>query len=72
MIDVYVDYFVVVRDMDDFFSTEKLNAVVHAKGADRGGRSASKGHPSPPHMDVFIGDRRPPGSSGTSQLIAPA
>jgi hypothetical protein len=55
-----------------FFSTEKFHAVVLAKGANRGGRSAPQGHPSPPHMDVCIGDGRPPGSSGESLLIAVA
>ena len=40
------------------------------QGKDRGGRSAPQGHPSPPHMDVFTGDGRPPGSSGTSGLEA--
>ena len=55
-----------------FFDTEEFHAVVPAKGADRGGRSAPQGHPSSPHIDVCIGDRRPPGSSGTSRLITVA
>jgi hypothetical protein len=55
-----------------FFVTEEFHAVVPAEGADRGGRSAPQGHPSPPHMVIYLGDGRPPGSSVKSGLIAPA
>ena len=55
-----------------FFDTEKFHAVMPAKGTDRGGRSAPQDYPSSLNMDVSIGDRRPPGSSVTSRISAPA
>ena len=58
--------------MDVFFYTEESHAVVLAKGADGGGRSAPQGLPSPPHIDMCRGDRRPPGSSEESRLKAVA
>jgi hypothetical protein len=55
-----------------FFDAEEFHAVVPAKGADGGGRSTPQVFPRSLHMDVSLGDRRPPGSSVKSQLIAPA
>ena len=55
-----------------FFDTEGFHAVVPASGADEGGRSAPQGNPGPPRREVCRGDGRPPGSSETSRLRAPA
>ena len=55
-----------------FFDTEESNAFVPARGADRGGRSAPQVTPASVHLDICVGDGRPPGSSGKSRLIATA
>ena len=55
-----------------FFDTEELHAVMLDKVADRGGRAAFQVTPTPEDVDVFPGDRRPPGSSVNSRLKAPA
>jgi hypothetical protein len=55
-----------------FFDTEEFHAVVLARGADRGGRSAPQVTPASVHLEISIGTRRPPGSSVKSRLIAPA
>jgi len=55
-----------------FFDTEEAHAVMLAYAADRGGRAALKVTPTSLHLDVCIGDGRPPRSSGKSKLKAPA
>ena len=65
-------YYSVTGNRDVFFCTEEAHTVVLAKGKDGGGRSAFKGIPSPPRMDICIYDGRPPGSSGTSRRNAPS
>jgi hypothetical protein len=55
-----------------FFDTEEAHAVMLAYAADRGGRAALKVTPTSLHLDVCIGDGRPPGSSGKTRLKAPA
>jgi hypothetical protein len=55
-----------------FFVTERLNTVMLAYGADKGGRAAAEWMTSPLHLAISAFDGRPPGSSGKSQLKAPA
>ncbi len=55
-----------------FFDTEEVHAVMPDKVADRGGRAALKVTPTPEDVDIYKGDRRPPGSSVKSTLKAPA
>ena len=55
-----------------FFDTEEAHAVMPDKAADKGGRAAFQVTPTPEDMDIWAGDRRPPGSSGKSRLKAPA
>jgi hypothetical protein len=55
-----------------FFDTEELHAVMLDKVADRGGRAALKVTPTSQDVDIYAGDRRPPGSSVKSMLKAPA
>jgi hypothetical protein len=43
-----------------------------AHGADKGGRAAPERMTSPLHLALSALDGRPPGSSGKSQLKAPA
>jgi hypothetical protein len=58
--------------MDVFFFTERLNAVMLADGADKGGRAAPEWMTSPLHLASSALDGRPPGSSGKRQFKAPA
>ena len=55
-----------------FFDTEEVHAVVLDIVTDRGGRAALKVTPTSQDVDIFVGDRRPPGSSVKSRLKAPA
>jgi hypothetical protein len=55
-----------------FFVTERFNAVMLAYGADKGGRAAPEQTTSPLDLAISALDGRPPGSSGKSQLKAPA
>jgi hypothetical protein len=55
-----------------FFDTEEVHAVMPDKVADRGGRAALKVTPTLEDVDIYAGDRRPPGSSVKSRLKAPA
>ena len=55
-----------------FFVTERVNAVMLAHGADKGGRAAPEWMTSHLHLAVSALDGRPPESSGKSQLKAPA
>jgi hypothetical protein len=58
--------------MDVFFFTERSHAVMFAHGADKGGRAAPEKMTAPLHLAISALDGRPPGSSGKSQLKAPA
>jgi len=58
--------------MDVFIFAEEVLAVMLDIAADRGGRAALKVPPTSQDVDVFAGNRRPPGSSVKSRLIAPA
>jgi hypothetical protein len=55
-----------------FFVTERVNAVMPAHGADKGGRAAPEWMTSQLHLALSALDGRPPGSSGKSQLKVPA
>jgi hypothetical protein len=55
-----------------FFVTERFHAVMPAYGADKGGRAAPEWMTSDLHLAISALDGRPPGSSGKSQLKAPA
>jgi hypothetical protein len=55
-----------------FFVTERVNAVMLAHGADKGGHAAREWVTSHLHLAVSAFDGRPPGSSGKSQFKAPA
>jgi hypothetical protein len=55
-----------------FFLTERSNAVMLAHAADKGGRAAPEKMTSHLHLAISAFDGRPPGSSGKSQLKAPA
>jgi hypothetical protein len=71
----------VFMSMDVFFVTERFHAVMPAYGADKGGRAAPEWMTSHLHLAISAFDGRPrarpgpiraEGSSGKSQLKAPA
>jgi hypothetical protein len=55
-----------------FFVTERLNAVMLAYAAHKGGRAAPEEMTSHLYLAVSAFDGRPPGSSGKGQFKAPA
>jgi hypothetical protein len=55
-----------------FFVTERVNALMLADAAHKGGRAAPEEMTSHLHLAVSALDGRPPGSSGKSQFKAPA
>jgi len=55
-----------------FFVNERFNAVMLAHAADKGGRAAPEQTTTHLHVAISAFDGRPPGSSGKSQLKAPA
>ena len=55
-----------------FFVTERFNAGMLAYAAVKGGRAAPEQMTSHLHLALSALDGRPPGSSGKSQLKAPA
>jgi hypothetical protein len=55
-----------------FFVTEGFHAVMPAYGPYKGGRAAPELMTSHLHLAISAFDGRPPGSSGKSQLKAPA